>query len=129
MTCKQLAKELAGDEWTLGNLSGVSTEDFWTWSKTDTIGYDGHPYLAIDKCVDFERELWFELRKCTCKKHWSVYQENMKHVCKDIVKPFKVKILRYAEHMHDIHDLAKFLPPPLMKGESAMTPNGSVCNK
>ena len=55
MTCKQSAKELVGDEWTLGDPSRVSTEDFWTWVKTDTIGYDGHPYLAIDNCVDFER--------------------------------------------------------------------------
>ena len=28
VTCKQLANELTGDEFTLGNLSGVSTEDF-----------------------------------------------------------------------------------------------------
>ena len=75
MTCKQLAKELAGDEWTLGNMSRVSTEDFWTWLKTDTIGYDVHPYLSIDKCVDFERELWFELGKFMCIKHRRFYQE------------------------------------------------------
>ena len=61
VTCKQLAKELAGDEWTLGNLSGVPTEDFLTWVRTDTIGHDGHTYLSIDKCVNFEKELWFEL--------------------------------------------------------------------
>ena len=49
VTCKQSEKELAGDEWTLGDMSGVSTEDFWTWTKTDTIRYDQHPYLDIDK--------------------------------------------------------------------------------
>ena len=53
VTCNHLVEELAGDEWTLVDLSGVSTEDFWTLVKTDTIGYDGHPYLDIDKCVDF----------------------------------------------------------------------------
>ena len=51
--CKQSTKELAGDEWTLGDMSGVSTEDFWTLANTDNIGYYGHPYLDIDKCVDF----------------------------------------------------------------------------
>ena len=61
MTCKQSAKELAGDEWNLGDMNGLSTEDLWNWVKTDTTGYYGHPYLANDKCVNFERELWFEL--------------------------------------------------------------------
>ena len=93
VTCKQLEKELVGDEWTLGDLIGVSTEEFWTWAKTDTIGYDGHPYLAIDKCVDFKRELWFKLEKYMWRKHQSIYQDNMKYVCNNIVKPFKVKIL------------------------------------
>ena len=72
MTCKQSAKELAGDEWTLGDMDSLAAEDFWTWVKTDTTRYDGHPYLAIDKCVNFERELWFELGKWVWRKHWSV---------------------------------------------------------
>ena len=55
MTCQQLAKDLTGDECILGNMSRLSTEEFWTWAKTDTTGYDVHPYLANDKCVDFER--------------------------------------------------------------------------
>ena len=62
----------------------------------DTIGYDGHPYLAIDECVEFESELWFELGKCMWRKHRSVYQDHMKYVHNDIVKPLKFKILRYA---------------------------------
>ena len=41
VTFKQLAKELACDEWTLGDMGGVSIEDFWTGEKSDTIGYDG----------------------------------------------------------------------------------------
>ena len=47
MTCKQWAKEFVGDEWTLGNMNGLSTEEFWTWAKKDTTGYDGHSYLAM----------------------------------------------------------------------------------
>ena len=49
VTCRQSAKELAGDEWTLVNLTGLSAEDFWTWEKTDTTGYDGNDHLAQDK--------------------------------------------------------------------------------
>ena len=107
-----MAKELAGDEWNLGDLSGVSTEAFWTWEKLDTIGYDGNAYLEIDKCVDFERKLWFELVKCMCRKHRSVYQYHMKYFRNDIVKPFKVKIFRYAKRMLEMHELSKYLPPP-----------------
>ena len=72
MTCRQLAKELAGDEWTLGKLNGLSAEEFWTWEKMDTTGYDGHDYLALDKYIDSERDLWFKFGKCMWRKHWSV---------------------------------------------------------
>ena len=57
VTCKQSSKEIAGGKWTIVNMRGVSMKDFWTWVKTDTIGYDRHPYLAIDKCVNFDRGL------------------------------------------------------------------------
>ena len=42
VTCRQSEKELAGDEWTLGGLTGLSAEDFWNLEKTDTMVYDGH---------------------------------------------------------------------------------------
>ena len=67
-----------------------------TWEKTDTIWYDGHPYLAIDKCANFERGLWFELGNSMWRKHRSVYQDHMNYVRNDTLKPFKIKILRYA---------------------------------
>ena len=47
----------------------------------------------------------------------------MNYVRNDIVKPFKVKILRYAESVSEMHELAKYLPSPSMKGESAMVAN------
>ena len=59
MTRRQSAKDLAGDEWNLGELTRLYAEDLWTWAKTDTTGYNGHDYLERDKCVDLERELWF----------------------------------------------------------------------
>ena len=43
VTCKHSAKELTDDEWTLDDMSGPSTEEFWDLEKTDTIGYDGNP--------------------------------------------------------------------------------------
>ena len=105
ITCRKLANEIVGDEWTLRNLTRLSAEDFWTWKKTDIKGYDGHYYLARDKCVDLERYLWFEFGKCMWRKHRSFYQDHMKYVCNDIVKPFKVKILRYVARLRGMHDL------------------------
>ena len=56
-------KELAVDEWTLGKLARLSAKDFWTWTKTDTTGYDGHNFLTMNKCVDFKKESCFKLGK------------------------------------------------------------------
>ena len=129
MTYRQLVKDLSGDEWTLGNMTGLATEEFWNWEKTDTTGYDGNLYLAIDECIYFERELWFESGNCICRKHRSVYQDHTKYIHNYIVKPVKVKILRYTERMCEIHDIEKYLPQPLMKVESDMEANWIVRNK
>ena len=67
----------------------------------DTTGYDGNPYLSIDKCVDFERYLLLELWKLMWRNHHSVYQYHMKYVCNDIVKPFKAKIIRYSQRLRE----------------------------
>ena len=116
MKCKKLEKNLTGDEWTLGKLAGLSAENFCTWDNMDILGYGGHAYLTRDKGVNFERVLWFELGRFMWRKHWSVYQVNMKYIRNDIVKHFKVKIIRYAKCVCEMHNLAKYLPPPLMKG-------------
>ena len=97
--------------------------------KTDTIGYDKNSYLVIDNCVAFKRELCFELGKCMWIKYWSVYQDHMKYVRNDIVKPFRVKILRYTKRVREMHDPEKFLPPPSVNGECSMEANWWVHNK
>ena len=53
----------------------------------------------------------------------------MNYVRNDIVKPFKVKILWNAERVREMHDLANYLPPPSMKGESEMAANWNVHNQ
>ena len=47
----------------------------------------------------------------------------MKYVCKYIVKPFKVKILRYEERLREMHNLANYLYLPSTKDKSAMASN------
>ena len=64
-----------------------------------------------------------------CRKHWSVYQDHLKYICNDIVNPFRVKILRYAERVIEMHDLARYLPPPSIKGVRAEEDNWTVSNQ
>ena len=63
------------------------------------------------------------------RKHRIVYQDHIKYILNDMVKNFKVKILRYTERMRDMYDLDKYLPPPLMKGKSSEAANWTVHNQ
>ena len=53
----------------------------------------------------------------------------MKYNQNDIVKPFKVKILRYGKRVHEMHDLYKYLPPTLMKDKISEADNWTVRNQ
>ena len=125
--CRQSVKEPTGEEWNLGELKGLSADDLCTWAMTYTTVYDGHAYLVMDKCVNFERDIWFELGKCTWINNPSIYQDHMKYIRNDIVKPFCVRILRYAERVREMNDLANYLPPNLMKGRKYEAANWKVC--
>ena len=63
------------------------------------------------------------------RKHQSVYQDHMQYIRNYIVKPFKVKIICYAERMCDMHDLAKYLHPPTMKGKRTEAANWTSRNQ
>ena len=112
LECKNSEKDLVGYSCNLGKLKELSTDEFWTWAKSDGIGYDGDAYLVLDKCVELKKDLWFELGKAMWRKHRSVYQDYLKYICNDIVKPLCVVILSYVEHVQNMHDLVKRLPPP-----------------
>ena len=63
------------------------------------------------------------------RKHRSIYQDHMKYIRNDIVNTLKVKIICYSESVRDMHDLAKYLPPPSMKGEIYEAANYTVRNQ
>ena len=73
-----MEKYLAGNKWDLGKLKEISTDNLCTRAKKYKIVYDEDAYLRLDKCVEFEKELWFELGKCMWRKHQSVYQDQLK---------------------------------------------------
>ena len=47
LECKQSEKDLAEDSWTFGELRKLSIDNFWTWDKSDGIGYVEEAYLGL----------------------------------------------------------------------------------
>ena len=63
------------------------------------------------------------------RNHLIVFQYHVKYIHNDIVKPFRVGIIRYVERIKEMHNLAKYLPPPSMKGGSYDSANWDVRGK
>ena len=83
----------------------------------------------MDKCVEFENNSWFEFGKFMWRKHCSIFQDHLKYLHTDIVKPFRVGICRYAKRVQDVHNLAKHLPPPSINCDSFEAANCKVRDK
>ena len=49
-------------------------------------------------------------------KHRSASQDNVNYIHNDTVKPFRLSIIKYSRRVHKIHELKKYLPTPLKKG-------------
>ena len=90
-------------------------EQFWAWDKLDAIGGAGDLFTIPYRCNYFEMELWFELGKIIWSKHWGTFQDHVKYIHNDIVKPFRFVIFHYSDFFHEMHNLPKYLPPPSMK--------------
>ena len=61
-------------------FEALSTDRFCNWYKSDRLGNNGYACLGLDKCVDFEKDLWFELGKCMWRKHRNVFQDHLKYI-------------------------------------------------
>ena len=116
LECNQLAKDLTGDKWTLGELKGISTDDFWNWTKKNGLAYDRYTYLRLKKYVNSEKEIWFDFGKAMWRKHRRVFQEHLNYIQNYTVKPFCAGIIRYAKRVKDMHDLAKHSTPSFDEG-------------
>ena len=90
----------------------VTMEKFWTWAKLDGLDSYRTAYSDADRCIDFEKDIWFELGKRMWKKHWRVFQDHVIYIHNDITKPFRIGILQYANSVREMHNLEKYLPPP-----------------
>ena len=63
------------------------------------------------------------------RKHQSTFQDHVKYTHNDIVKPFSFSIPQFSEQVREMHNLAKYLPPPLMKGGEYNQEYWNVHNK
>ena len=117
LECKELAKGLTGDQRILGLANSVTMDQFGTWSRVGRCDNMGDPISGSELSAYFEKEFWFNFGKSMGRKHWSIFQDHVKYIHNDIVKPFRLIILQYAERARDMHNLAKYTPPPSMKGD------------
>ena len=65
----------------------------WTWENLGGIESEGTDYSVAERCIEFEKDIWFKLGKSMWKKHQSVFQYHVKYIHNDIVKPLKKKEL------------------------------------
>ena len=52
--------------------------------------------------------MWFNQRR--------TFQDHVKFIHNDIVKPFGIGIIQYTERFWDMQDISKYLPPHSNKG-------------
>ena len=104
-------------------------ENFWAWAKTDNNKGLGGMYLGNNRYINFDKDIWFKLRNSMLMKHWSNFQYHVKHIHSDIIKPFMVVILYFSERVREIHDLDKYVPPPLMKGRDFYQSDWTIRDK
>ena len=50
-------------------------------------------------------------------KHQSTFQDHIKHTHNSIVENLRVSILQYPKWFHEMHDIDKYLPSNLKKGD------------
>ena len=86
--CKEYSKEIARYQWTLVETKNITMEILWTWSKQYGLDDDRDAYLGVDMYINFKKDVWFMLLKSMWKKHQSVFQDHVKYIHSDIVKPF-----------------------------------------
>ena len=110
-------------------MQNVTIQQFWEWDKIDNIGREEDMFTLTECCTYFENELWFELVNIMWRKHQITLQDHVKYIHNDILKPFRFGILQYSGHVREMHNLAKYLPPPSMKGEEYDEADWNICSK
>ena len=101
----------------IGDAKDVIMEDLWDWDKVAGTNAGGEPVSGAEHYDYFKKNLWFDFGKSIWSKHRSAFQYNVKYIHNEIMKPFRVSIPQYAECIHEMYDLYKYLPFPSKKGD------------
>ena len=91
--CNESARGLDVNQWNIGAAKSVTMDQLWTWDKVDGSDTLRKPISGADGCTYFEKELCCDLEKSMWRKHRSAFQDHVKYMHNDIVKPFRVGIL------------------------------------
>ena len=76
----------------------------------------GYLINGEERYAYFEKDSWFKLGKSMWRKHQSIFQDHVKYIHNDIVKPSRVGIFYDNDWDYEIQNLDKNLPQTLMKG-------------
>ena len=77
-SCKDTTTDLSENEWNLRATKNATMKQFWVWSKSDGANSGGYAVTGEDFCIDFEKELLFEIVKSMRRNHYSVLQYHVK---------------------------------------------------
>ena len=58
-----------------------------------------------------------------CKKHQIVFNDNIRYFMNDVTKYFKVIILKYNEHVHELFGVSCYIYPPIKMDEDFYNSN------
>ena len=103
----ETSRSYANIKWNFESAKYLSMENFYIWSKVDELESNGDPISEDDLRKDFNKELWSKLGKFMWRKNQYDFQDYVEYIYKDIVKPFRVSILQYAERICEMQNISK----------------------
>ena len=112
LSFRDTAKADLGDHFNLGKTKDVKPEYLWAFYKADRLDEDGDELTGKERFIYLYQDLWFHVGRSMWNMHQNMFNKHTGHVNNDIPKPFKMGILQYAEHVHKIFELAKYLTTP-----------------
>ena len=101
----------------LKTLGSVSDQDFWHFSYKTGTYRNFYETTGNHIFKYFYQSLWFDIGKDICNKYCSVFNDLIKYVNNDIIKSFKIIILKYSGCLHESFYHEIFLSNTIKKSE------------
>ena len=75
INCKYIARNKAGDQWSLGEPEDVCSEDFWELCSTGRTSCDSDDLTVKDRCIGLDISISFIMGRLMWKKYRNIYEE------------------------------------------------------